>query len=296
MSDDVRDNGAEPAAEEAKPAAESKPATDEAKPAAEAKPATDEAKPDAAAIAAAKIAPPSRTTVTLSAAKPTEETKPAADKPAAEAKPAADEPAADKPAADKPAAAAKPTAAAKPAAAARPAKAPAPPDPRTVAATAAADQIKESLERALGSGVVEETGASKDVPQLAIVREKWLAAVRFLRDDPMHAYNYIEAFAGTDYKDKGYIEVVLYVHSTTHNRFISLKVRTPRDNARVDSLTGLFPGVNWEEREVYDLLGVTFDGHPDLRRIMMWDGWNGHPLRKDYSPFENMPTRGGEGS
>ena len=274
MADDVREGQTEQAVD-AKPGVDAKPATD-AKPGLDAKPTAD-AKPGAA----------SRVTVTLAAdARSAAPATPAA---AAEAKPAAGE--------QKPAAEAKPAVTAKPAAAAaKPVKAPPPPDPRAVAAAAAAEQIKASLERALGPGVVDEVGASKDVPQLLIANAKWLAAVRFLRDDPEHAYNYVELFAGTDYLDKGYIEVVMYVQSTTHDRFVNLKVRTPRDNARVDSLTGLYPGVNWEEREVYDLLGVTFTGHPDLRRIMMWEGWNGYPLRKDYSPFENIPVKGGDGS
>ena len=59
-------------------------------------------------------------------------------------------------------------------------------------------------------------------------------------------------------------------------------MRTPREEATVPSITPIFAGFNWEEREIFDLLGVTFTGHPDLRRIMLEDEWQGHPLRKDY--------------
>lgn len=90
--------------------------------------------------------------------------------------------------------------------------------------------------------------------------------------------------AGTDYSD--YIEIVIYVQSTALGHFFCLKTRTGRENAEVPSLVSSHPGVNWEEREIYDLLGVTFTNHPDLRRIMMWDEFKGHPLRKDYSEWD----------
>ena len=184
-------------------------------------------------------------------------------------------------------AAAKATLTTKAAPAAKPAKPAPPPDPRAEAASRAAAEVRTALEAALGEGVVEETGVSRDVPIVRIAAARWRDAVRFLRDSPDCAYDYVELFAGTDYKD--YIEVVMYLCSTGRGAFLNVKTRTPRDDARLPSLVELFPGVDWEEREVYDLLGVFFEGHPDLRRIMMWDGWNGHPLRKDYSDFENVP-------
>lgn len=174
----------------------------------------------------------------------------------------------------------------------KPAKPPAPPDPREEAARTEAEAVKTAIEKAIGADVVEEMGASKTVPILRIRREKWLEAVRFLRDDPDHLFNYAELFTGADYPD--YLEVVLYLQSIAHGRLLSVKTRAPRDDAEVPSLTPLYPGVNWEEREVYDLLGVRFAGHPDLRRIMLADDWNGYPLRKDYSDFENVSKRGGE--
>jgi NADH-quinone oxidoreductase subunit C len=61
-----------------------------------------------------------------------------------------------------------------------------------------------------------------------------------------------------------------------------LKTRVPREDARIESVTSLWPGAEWHEREVYDLFGIVFEGHPDLRRILLPDDWEGHPLRKDY--------------
>lgn len=201
----------------------------------------------------------------------------------ADVKPTADTPTPEKPVAEKPAAAAKPVA--------KPAKAAPPPDPRVVAATAKGNELKAALEKAVGAGAVQEVSASKDVPVLVIDKTYWLQAVTFLCNDPGQLYNYVRLFCGTDYPN--YIEITLHLFTRQHNAALYVKTRTERDLATVPSLTGLFQGVNWEEREVYDLLGVRFEGHPDLRRIMMWEEWSGHPLRKDYSPFESLGERGG---
>ncbi|SFU65177.1 NADH-quinone oxidoreductase subunit C [Alicyclobacillus macrosporangiidus] len=203
-----------------------------------------------------------------------------ADKPAAQdvAKPAAKE-GADKPAV-KPAA--RPAAAGAGAAA----KKTPPPDPRAEAAKEKAEQVKAAIVAQLGEAAVEEVGAAHFVPMLVIRKQDWPAAVDLLRTHPDWRTNYLEFMAGTDYKDKGYIEVVIYLQSTELGHFICLKTRTDRDQAEIPSLFSVFPGVNWEEREIYDLLGVTFTGHPDLRRIMMWDDFKGHPLRKDYNEWD----------
>jgi NADH-quinone oxidoreductase subunit C len=174
----------------------------------------------------------------------------------------------------------------------KPAKPAPPPDPRVEAALAFGQQIKGSIDDHFGADTVQEVGASKAVPVLLIDSVKWRDVVAFLKTDEAHAYDYLELFAGTDYKD--YIEVVIYLYSTNHKTYISLKARTPRDDARLPSITPVYAGANWEEREVYDLLGIDFEGHPDMRRIMMWDEWNGYPLRKDFSEFANLPVRGGE--
>ena len=175
---------------------------------------------------------------------------------------------------------------------AKPAKPAPPPDPRSETALALGKQVKDSVDARFGADTVQELTNSKAIPVLLIAAAKWRDVVEFLKTDQEHAYDYLELFAGTDYKD--YIEVVIYVYSTTHSRYISLKARTPRDDARLPSLTPVYAGANWEEREVYDLLGITFEGHPDMRRIMMDDEWIGHPLRKDFSEFANLPGRGGE--
>ena len=76
--------------------------------------------------------------------------------------------------------------------------------------------------------------------------------------------------------------MVYLLHSVKNAARVRLKVRVSGENPAVDSVTCVWPGTNWYEREVFDLFGVTFNGHPDLRRIMMPEDWEGHPLRKDF--------------
>ncbi len=82
--------------------------------------------------------------------------------------------------------------------------------------------------------------------------------------------------------EAGTIEVVYNLYSIPFDHYLSLKVALPRDNPEIDSVEGIWKTANWHEREAYDLLGVVFSGHPDLRRILLPADWQGHPLRKDY--------------
>jgi NADH-quinone oxidoreductase subunit C len=179
----------------------------------------------------------------------------------------------------------KPEKPARPAKAAAP-KPEAPPDPRAIEAQQVLDTIRKIVESKFGAEVFEETLVAKFRPTFVIKPQYWVDVMAFLKQDPSLAFDYVECMVGTDYPAKGYIEVAVYVQSLSKNHFINAKVRADRDNPVIPSLTSLFRGVNWEEREIFDLLGVTFEGHPDLRRIMMPDDWKGHPLRKDYSVMD----------
>jgi NADH-quinone oxidoreductase subunit C len=81
---------------------------------------------------------------------------------------------------------------------------------------------------------------------------------------------------------------VAHLFSYTHRHWIVLKVRVPREDPKVPSLVPVWPGAGWFERESYDLLGIRYEGHPDLRRIMLPEDWEGHPLRKDYRQPEEI--------
>ncbi len=114
---------------------------------------------------------------------------------------------------------------------------------------------------------------------------------RFLRDDPGLAFDLLLDVTGVDRlrlpESSPRFEVVYHVYSLQHRRRLRLKVRV-EDGQALPTVTGIWPTANWHEREVYDLFGVPFDGHPDLRRILMPEDWEGHPLRKDY-PAEASP-------
>lgn len=114
---------------------------------------------------------------------------------------------------------------------------------------------------------------------------------QFLRDDPDLAFDFLSDVTGVDRlmlpEPSPRFEVVYHVYSLQYRRRLRLKVRVG-DGQAVSTVTELWPTANWHEREVYDLFGVPFEGHPDLRRILTPDDWEGHPLRKDY-PVEASP-------
>src|SRR5204862_2680598 len=101
---------------------------------------------------------------------------------------------------------------------------------------------------------------------------------RFLHDDPDLAFDSLSNESGVDYKARNAIQVVYHLYSYTHRHWIVLKVDTPRDNPVVPSVEGVWKAANWHEREIYDLLGVTFSCHSDLRRLLMPEALLGYPL------------------
>ncbi len=112
------------------------------------------------------------------------------------------------------------------------------------------------------------------------------AAIRelctYLRDDEGLSFDVLTNQAGVDYKAEGHVEVVYHLYSYKHRHYVILKVRVPRDAAEIPSVESVWKAANWLEREIFDLLGVHFVDHPDLRRILMPEDWVGHPLRKDF--------------
>jgi NADH-quinone oxidoreductase subunit C len=105
----------------------------------------------------------------------------------------------------------------------------------------------------------------------------------WLKDDPGHRYDMMSDVTGIDYGGGRPVEVVYQMFSTEHGRALRIRCPLPVDALEIDSVCDLWKAADWLEREVYDLFGVTFHGHPDLRRILMPDDYaEGHPLRKDF--------------
>ncbi len=120
------------------------------------------------------------------------------------------------------------------------------------------------------------------VPGAWIPAERLLAIARALRDEAPFHLDYCSFVSAVDWPDQQAFEVVYHLFSMEARHELLIKVRVPRDDARLPSVIAVWSTANWHEREAYDLFGITFEGHPDLRRIMMTEDWHGHPLRKDY--------------
>jgi NADH-quinone oxidoreductase subunit C/D len=110
--------------------------------------------------------------------------------------------------------------------------------------------------------------------------EHLLATAKTLRDDL--GYDYLSAVTGVDYLPEGKMEVVYHIRKSTGGAPLVLKAQLDRQNPVISSIVPVYPGAEFQEREAWDLLGIKFEGHPDLRRILMWEGFSGHPLRKDW--------------
>jgi NADH-quinone oxidoreductase subunit C len=105
---------------------------------------------------------------------------------------------------------------------------------------------------------------------------------RYLRDDPELKFEILSDLTAIDLPKQEMIQLLYHLYSYTHKHAIVLKVNLPRDNPQVATVENIWKAANWFEREVFDLFGVIFAGHSDLRRILLPEDWVGHPLRKDY--------------
>lgn len=149
------------------------------------------------------------------------------------------------------------------------------------------DRVVAILKESLGDDVVEQ-GYINEMdghrPYLVIKNDRWPEAATVLRDHAELKCDYLRNLSGVD--QETHLEVAYHLLSLTSKREYGVKVKTDRDNPRIPSVTPIWETANWNEREAYDLFGIDFPGHPDLRRIMMPDDWVGHPLRKDYEPLD----------
>ena len=171
-------------------------------------------------------------------------------------------------------------------------------------------EIIALLEEKFGSRIKAKKSDAID-PYVVVEPGDLFEVCQFLRDDPRLRFELLNCISGVDYLEtdpkktakagfEPHLEIVYHFSSFTHRHRFVLKMLLPRwkDNKpgelpEVPSVTDVWPAADWHERETYDLCGVWFTGHPDLRRILLAEDWVGHPLRKDYEyPLEYHGIRG----
>jgi NADH-quinone oxidoreductase subunit C len=129
---------------------------------------------------------------------------------------------------------------------------------------------------------VSEAVMAVDIPTFTVDPARVLEIAHHLKHDL--AFTFPVLASGVDMKDR--IDMVWHLLNPDTGQFVALRVKLERDTPRVASLTPVWAGMDWHEREAYDLLGILFDDHPDLRRILLPDDWEGFPLRKDYTAID----------
>lgn len=130
-------------------------------------------------------------------------------------------------------------------------------------------------------------------PSCFVQAWSWPEVARTLRDHPELRFDFLDCVTGVDWPDKGQIHVVFHLFSYVHKHAFVVKAALDRTDPVLPSVVPIWSVANWQERECYDLLGVIFEGHPDLRRVLLPPDWEGYPLRKDYEESDNyhgIPT------
>lgn len=147
------------------------------------------------------------------------------------------------------------------------------------------------------AGAVDSSIADCPNPTIVLLAEHWPVAARVLRDDPRLRFNWLRCITAVDHIEEKFFTLIYHLHATqpgntpnenwTVGGEIAIKIRIPRDNPRIATASNVWPAANWHEREAFDLMGIIFENHPDPRRILCCDDWDGYPLRKDYEfPLE----------
>ena len=145
-------------------------------------------------------------------------------------------------------------------------------------------EIYASVKERFADKVLEVNDKAFD-PFVVVAPTAIVEVCQFLKTDPALSMECLSNESGVDYPDR--VEVVYHLYSYRHHHQAVLKVKLARENPTVATLEGVWKSANWMEREIYDLVGVNFEGHTDMRRILMPEDWPGHPLRKDFvEPME----------
>jgi NADH-quinone oxidoreductase subunit C len=139
------------------------------------------------------------------------------------------------------------------------------------------DELQKRFPGAIGEAVI-----FRSQPSITLTRESLLSICEYLKSDEGGEYTLLTDETAVDYpKREKRFEVIYHLYSFKRNDRLRLKL-VVGEGEKVPSVVGLWPTANWLEREVFDMFGVEYEGHPDMKRILLPDGWTGHPLRKDY--------------
>ena len=156
--------------------------------------------------------------------------------------------------------------------------------------------VLDRLAAQFTGGEILESGTSHGDEWARVRRDAWIAVATFLRDDPATKMEMFIDLTGVDRlgmrggnPEGPRFDVVVHLYSVSHKHRIRLYGGVTEEDPTLDTLVGVWEGANWYEREAYDLYGVRFKGHPDLRRILMYPEFVGHPLRKDYPKEKRQP-------
>jgi len=150
------------------------------------------------------------------------------------------------------------------------------------------EKILEDLKQKFSDNILDMTVQFGD-DIIHIKKEALLDIVNFLKEDP-YAFTMLLDLTCVDYQgEEERFEMVYHLFSLSLNQRLRFKARLQQNDCKIVSLTPIFKNANWLEREVYDMFGVHFAGHPYLRRLFMYDGFEGHPLRKDYPLRKQQP-------
>ncbi len=152
-----------------------------------------------------------------------------------------------------------------------------------------AQKVLDALTKKFGDAILKTSSDHGD-EVVSVKRDKLTEIATWLRDDASAAFDApVFCTCIDNLGDEPRFEVCYQLRSTTHRHRIRVKVPLEEDDLKVASLTALWPGLNWLERECFDMYGVEFEGHPDLRRIYMYEEFVGYPLRKDYPKDKRQP-------
>ncbi len=142
-------------------------------------------------------------------------------------------------------------------------------------------QIADKLTTKFGDQIIEAFGEDKH-PRIDVDAAHWREIASFLLTDPELKFDFLMSVTAIDYVGQDKLAAVYDLRSFDHGHEFAVKVFCDRANPEMESVADLWPAANWHEREAFDLMGIVFTNHPDLRRILMSEDWVGHPLQKDY--------------